>query len=116
MQITRLLKDRIKKISDFDALAGFFFKSPKIDKKLFGENYQEHIKSTLFVLENIKDWNLETLNTELMNEVTKNGYKTGDFFMTLRISLTGVKFTPPINDSIIILGKDETIKRLKLIE
>lgn len=116
IQITKLLKDRIKKITDFNSLAGFFFEQPKVDKELFGENYQKHIKSALLVLESIKGWDLETLNDNLMKEIAKETYKVGDFFMSLRIALTGVKFTPPINDSIIILGKEETIKRLKLIE
>ena len=33
--------------------------------------------------------------------------------MSLRIAITGMKFTPPINESIAILGKEETIDRLK---
>ena len=33
--------------------------------------------------------------------------------MDLRIALTGKKFTPPINDSIEILGKEETLVRLR---
>ncbi|MDO8340673.1 MAG: glutamate--tRNA ligase [Candidatus Woesebacteria bacterium] len=116
IQITKLVKERIKKISDFDSLANFFFNEPKVDSKLFGIGYIKHIKSALLVLNNIESWDLETLNNDLMNEITKNNFKTGDFFMSLRISLTGTKFTPPINDSIIILGKEETIKRLNKIE
>lgn len=116
IKITKLLKERIKKISDFNLLADFFFKKPYVDNKLFGNDYMSHVKSTLLVLEKIKKWDLETLNSNLMNEVARNNYKIGDFFMTLRISITGEKFTPPINDSIIILGKEETIKRLKLIK
>lgn len=113
-KIIPLVKERIKKLSDFSSFAGFFFKKPNVDKKLFGEDYKKHIKSAISVLENIKKCDLETLNNNLMVEIAKNNFKTGDFFMTLRIVLTGSKFTPPINDSIIILGKDETIKRLKL--
>jgi len=116
IQITKLVKERIKKISDFDSLANFFFEEPKVDNKLFGIDYKKHIESALLVLKNIKGWDLETLNSDLMNEVTKNNFKIGDFFMSLRISLTGTKFTPPINDSIIILGKEETIKRLNKME
>ena len=50
-----------------------------------------------------------------MGIVKKRGYKTGDFFMDLRIAITGSKFTPPINDSIIVLGKEETITRLRRV-
>ena len=49
-----------------------------------------------------------------MEKINENNIKVGDFFMTIRIAMTGVKFTPPINDSIIILGKEETLKRLTL--
>lgn len=48
-----------------------------------------------------------------MEVVKENNFKTGDFFMSLRIAITGMKFTPPINESIAILGKEETIDRLK---
>ncbi len=45
--------------------------------------------------------------------VTEKKYKTGEFFMNLRIAITGKRFTPPINDSIIILGKEESISRIR---
>jgi len=47
-----------------------------------------------------------------MEVVKENDFKTGDFFMDLRIAITGVKFTPPINESIAILGKEEGLARL----
>jgi len=49
----------------------------------------------------------------LMEIVKENNFKTGDFFMTLRIAITGMKFTPPINESIEILGKEESLLRLQ---
>jgi glutamyl-tRNA synthetase len=75
----------------------------------------EHIKKAIEVLEKITDWRKESLDEGLMTTVTENGYKTGEFFMNLRIAITGSKFTPPINDSILILGKEETISRLKAL-
>ena len=53
IQITKLVKERIKKISDFDSLANFFFEEPKVDNKLFGIDYKKHIESALLVLKNI---------------------------------------------------------------
>lgn len=112
-QIVPLIKDRIKRLSDFESFAGFFFEEKTIDKTLFGENYKEHINVAISVIESLKDWNLEVLNEKLMEKVKESGFKTGDFFMSLRIAITGTKFTPPINDSMIILGKEETLKRIK---
>ena len=100
------VKDRIKKLSEYESLAGFFFKKPKIDKKLLGKNYKEHLKAAMIALEN---------NKSLEDVPKKNNFKTGDFFMDLRIAITGKRVTPPINDSIAILGRKETLERLKLI-
>jgi glutamyl-tRNA synthetase len=115
LAITKIVKDRIKKISDFDNLAGFFLEKPKIDTKLLGSDSKEHLSDAILILESIKDWNLETLNSNLMALVKEKGYKTGDFFMDLRIAVAGSKFTPPINDSMIILGKEESIIRIKAV-
>ena len=113
--ITTLLKDRIKKISDIDEIGKFFWEKPVVDKSLFGINSSNHLKIATEVLEKTKDWKLESINENLMAAVKENNFKTGDFFMDLRVALTGMKFTPPINDSIVILGKEETINRLKAV-
>ena len=113
--ITVLLKDRVKKISDINEIAKFFWQKPEVDKNLFGDNSKDHLRVAQKSLEDIKDWTLENINTNLMNAVKENNFKTGEFFMDLRIALTGMKFTPPINDSILILGKEETVNRLKSI-
>lgn len=104
LAITRLIKDRIKKLIDINTFANFFWEEPKVSKELFGENHKDHLEAAV---EGIK------VGRDLMDVVTEKGFKTGDFFMDLRIAVTGSKFTPPINESIEILGKEETIKRLK---
>lgn len=115
LQITILLKERIKKINDFNTLTGFFFEKPVIDMGLFGKEYKNHLGEAIQIIGSIDDWKLETLNEKLMGMIKEKGFKTGDFFMTLRVAITGMKFTPPINDSIIILGKEETLKRLEKV-
>ncbi len=112
-EVIPLIKERIKTFSEFETLAGFFFKEPEVNKKLFGENYKKHISMAIKVLDEIKEWNKEAVDKELLSNIEKNNFKTGDFFMDLRIAITGKKFTPPINDSIIILGKEKTLSRLK---
>jgi len=104
--ITKLVKDRIKKLSDFSELAKFFWETPEVDHKLFGKNYKEHLKKAAEAVEK---------GTPLDQVPKDNNYKVGDFFMDLRVVITGSKFTPPINESIEILGKEKTLKRLKLV-
>ncbi len=112
-KIVSLAQNRIKTLKEFETLAGFFFKKPKVDKKLFGENWKKHIEGALSVLEATKEWNLDNINKALMAHVEKKDFKTGKFFMSLRIAICGSKFTPPINESIEILGKEETLIRLR---
>lgn len=102
--IVALIQDRLEKLSDFKVLTKFFYEQPEVDTSLFGENYKEHLVKAI---EGIKD------DKDLMEVVKENNFKTGDFFMSLRVAITGMKFTPPINESLVILGKEETIERLK---
>lgn len=111
-QIIPLIKDRITKLSDFSSFAGFFFEKPKVDSALFMENYEEHLREAKRIISILDDWSIGKLNEELQNLIAEKSWKTGDFFMNLRIALTGSKFTPPITDSIIVLGKKETLERL----
>ncbi len=106
LAITKLVQERIKKLSEFKTLAGFFWEEPKVDVSLFGRNYMKHFKAAIGGIEK---------NRDLMEVVKENGFKTGDFFMDLRIAITGARFTPPINDSIVILGRDTTLKRLSKV-
>lgn len=112
-KIVPIIKDRIKTFSDFEGFAGFFFGEPKVDEKLFGKDYKKHLEVAEEVLREIKDFKLEEVNDNLMKAIKENNFKTGDFFMSLRIAITGSKFTPPINDSIVILGREETLTRIK---
>lgn len=106
IEITKLLKERIKKISDINTLGKFFWEKPEMDINLFGENYKEHLLKAIEGIEKGRD---------LIEVVRENNFKTGDFFMSLRIAITGMKFTPPINESIMILGKQESVDRLKTV-
>ena len=114
-KVIPLVKERIVKLSEFEELAGFFFKEPEVDKKLLGENADAHLNSALEVLNKITYWKLDNINKGFMDEIGNRGYKTGNFFMDLRIAITGKKFTPPINESMEILGKEETLVRLEKV-
>lgn len=105
--IIALIHDRIKKLSDFGDLTRFFWEEPiGIDMSLFGKNYKEHLVKAIEAID--KSLPLDTVPKD-------NNFKVGDFFMDLRIAITGKKFTPPINESIEILGKEEALKRLKRV-
>lgn len=111
-KIMPLVKDRITKLSDFEALAGFFYMRPNPDAGLFLSQSKQHLESALAIIDK-REFEVDVLNADFKSEIQKMGYKTGDFFMSLRIAITGSKQTPPITESMMILGKDESKKRLQ---
>jgi len=113
--IAPLVKGRIKKLSEFAGMTNFYFETSIVDHTLFSENSKDHVNAAYKALSALDDWLLETINEVLMNVVTNHSFKTGEFFMNLRVSITGQKISPPINESLIILGKDEVISRLEAI-
>jgi glutamyl-tRNA synthetase len=112
-KIVPLINTRIKTIKEFEDIAGFIFSEVEIDKSLFNDDFAKHIESALSVLEDLDDFSKEKIDEVLMEEVKKNDYHTGKFFMDMRIALTGKKVTPPMSESMVILGKEETVKRLR---
>ena len=115
LKIIPLIKERIVKLSDFDEMAGFFFKRPKVDLSLMIKDYKKYLKGAIETLQSIEVWSEPEITKTLMKTVRDNDWKTGDFFMAFRIALTGHRQTPPINDSAVILGKKETLSRVESI-
>lgn len=109
-----LVKERMKKLSDYMPLCAFLFEEtvrPEID--LSGKKeLLAHIVSTL---EKITDWKAEKIGDAMVTLAKKLGVKNGEFFMTLRIAVTGKKISPPLNESMELLGKEKTLKRIRSI-
>ena len=117
-KILPLVVDRMKKLSDFEKLSDFFFKKPTIDPALLlagksKEDVEKAISMFIFRVEKLPDWTKESLDKEGMATVEETGMKTGDFFMILRIAITGKSVTPPLSETMVVLGKDETLDRLQ---
>ena len=113
VELAPLVKDRIKKLSEFRILTDFIFeeKEPIVVSK----NYLVHISNAIKYLDRLKSWNKESIDKALLGTVSENQFNKSDFFMDLRGVIAGSKVTPPINESIKILGKNETLRRLKRV-
>lgn len=111
-EIIPLVKERISTLKEFESIAKFLYEEIEIDKSQFSDDDIKHLNSAKEVFEKIESWTLENINEKLIEEVKNKNYKTGDFFMTLRLALAGKKVTPPMNESIVILGREETLSRI----
>ncbi|MFA5135913.1 MAG: glutamate--tRNA ligase [Patescibacteria group bacterium] len=109
-----LIKERIKKLSDYFLLCEFFFRAPKmyeIDLSVKKEMFAEIAKD----MEKIRDWTADTIGKQLAQTAEKSGLKNSEFFMLLRVAITGKKISPPLNESMEVLGKNECCMRLRRV-
>jgi glutamyl-tRNA synthetase len=107
-----LTKTRITKLSEYEELCRFLFERVEAEKGLLGKSDGEHLAAALTALEKV-DWNLEAVNKALMKVIEEKGFAVGKFFMSLRIAVAGRRISPPLNESMVILGKKETLERIK---
>jgi nondiscriminating glutamyl-tRNA synthetase len=81
-------------------------------KKMTDKEIINSLESSLSVLEEIGegDWSRENLEKRLLD---KAGDKRGDLLFPLRWTLTGQKFSPTPFEVAWVLGKEESLKRIK---
>jgi glutamyl-tRNA synthetase len=56
---------------------------------------------------------VEGLEAALRGVAEANGWKAGDLFMAIRVALTGKTATPPLFESMVVLGRERTHERLE---
>ena len=107
-KIIPLIRDRMKLLSEFATLTGFFFAAPKEFERPVKKEFTSLLVDPLSSIE----WTHEALESLVRSLAEKNNLKAKDLFMELRLAVTGKTVGPPLLESLVILGKEETIKRL----
>ena len=117
-KVIGLVKDRCTLLTDFYDQSYFFFISPdKWDVDAVKPKWNE--AKQLFFAEMIRnyelnnDWKAITLESSFKEIAAANQIKPGEVLLPLRIMLVGGKFGPGVFDIAEILGKEETINRIK---
>ena len=111
--IVSLVKDRIRKLSDFSSLAVGYFEDPPLLPELESAEHKKHLEAAAHALENVDKWEKALIDSALMEVIEKNDFNTGDFFMSLRMAQFGSRTTPPVNDSLLIFGKEKTLRSIR---
>lgn len=105
-----LVTERMKTLKEYESLANFFYERPqKFEKPL----NNEYVKIISTILE-FSEWNHDAMEHAIRDVAEKHGMKAKDLFMELRVAVTGKTVGPPLLESLMILGKEETMKRLSL--
>lgn len=117
-RVVELVKDRCTLLTDFVQQASFFFNAPKtLDvasvKPKWNENkavFFDILTEKLTVLEGWTAANIEALFKQTAAE---KDIKMGELQLPFRIMLVGGKFGPMVFDIAELIGKEETIERVK---
>lgn len=119
-KIVPLVKERIEKFEDFLASNQFFFVGSLnyegIDIKPQTKEKKEVVAAleTLITrLDATFNWELEPLKTRFNEFREEIGWKPKDLFMMLRLLTTGRKDSPPLFETITVLGKELTRRRIR---
>ena len=122
-QVLTLAQDRLKTLKDLPVLTNYFFEEPEIDetlitdnkqlKKLTNDELKSLVQATIEDFEKIEIWDSENIQNCLNNLLEKTGQKPGILFSLIRIIVTWAPFSPQLNDTLELLGKDQTLDRLK---
>ena len=112
LQIIPLVKTRITLLSEFKNLAEFFFTEPKPSS--FTPEDLAYLKMAYEILTTC-DWTKEGIESNLVSQVKDHGWKNTPFFAALRLAVTGKPVSPPLTESMLILGRDLVLKRLEKV-
>ena len=116
--VVPLIKERIKKLSDFIPLTDFLFEEPEYDMEVFKKlritNYEIIMNRLIEVFEQNKgNWDSEKFAEEYRLLATELEISNTTMFQLLRVAFTGQLVSPPLFESIQILGEDKAIQRFK---
>lgn len=117
-KIIGLVKDRISFVKELWAQTSYFFIAPesyeeKSVKKRWKEDTPERMKELIEILENITDLASEDTEKIVLGWITENNYHMGNVMNAFRLAVVGECKGPHMFDITAILGKEETIKRIK---
>jgi len=119
-RMTPLIRERAKTLAEVPQLADFFFIEMEYDYSLLiskGMTREVTIKALeaselrLSQLDSFDEQSLEALLRPLAEEL---GLKTGQLFGSLRVAVTGKTATPPLFQTMAVLGRERCLNRIEV--
>ena len=107
-----LVQAKITRFSEFPPYAGFLFDDVEPDPAGLDGN-GELLAAAADSLESLEPFATESIEAALRQVADERELKPREAFQAIRIAVTGSKVSPGLFESIELLGRDETLKRLR---
>jgi len=105
-----LVQEKIAKLGEFPEFAGFLFHEVEPDPVLLDRDV---LTATAAALEQVEPWQAPQLEVELKQLTERLGMKPRQAFQPIRVAVTGSKISPGLYESLELLGRDESLARLR---
>jgi glutamyl-tRNA synthetase len=114
----RGLKERAKTLVELAQSAAFYMRTRPIRPdekaaKLLDDNAKTLLTGFATALAAVQNWRQDALEAEARRIAEAGGLALGKLAQPLRAALTGSTVSPPIFDVMEILGRDESLARIK---
>ncbi len=124
-QVLAIIYDRLKTLSDLKTMTEYFFADPKIDldmlennkflKKMSESELETLLKQSIAKLSEVADWTAENLQNVLNELLAETGKKPAELFSLIRIALSFAPFSPALNLTMSVLGRETSLARLNAV-
>ena len=125
LKVLSIIYDRLKTLSDLRTMTEYFFVDPKIDidtlvgnkyvKKLSESEIETLLKTTISKLNSLTNWTADSLQDALNALLEETGKKPAELFSLIRIAVSFAPFSPALNLTLEVLGKDTSLARLNAV-
>ncbi len=124
IKVLSIIYDRLKTLSDLKEMTGYFFTDPAVDtdmiksnkflKKLSEAEIEDLMKKSVAKISAIEaeNWTADKIQDVLNELLAETGKKPAELFSLIRIALTFAPFSPALNLTMEVLGRDTTLARL----
>ena len=120
LKVTPLIRERLGTLDDSLTFASFFFKEsvdpePQdlVAKGLDARQSAEIARNSLEILSSLPDVSHSVAEPPMRDYVERSGFSAGQVFGILRVAVTGQKVSPPLFESMEIIGREKVLHRLK---
>jgi glutamyl-tRNA synthetase len=105
-----LVQEKLTKLGEFPEYAGFFFRDVE-PADLDGDS--EVVAAARDALADLEPFTADSIEAALRGVLDRLGLKPRQGFQPIRIALTGSKVSPGLFESIELLGRETTLRRLR---
>ena len=124
--VLAIIYDRLKTLSDLREMTNYFFEDPDFDieqllnnkfvKKFSEQELSSLLQTTISRLESLNHWDQGTLKTTLNELLETTKRKPAELFSLIRISVSFAPFSPALDYTLSVLGKEVTMSRLNKVK